>query len=29
MDTHTRPNWKSRLGFLLVVIGSAVGLGNI
>ena len=25
----TRPSWKSRMGFLLVVIGSAVGLGNI
>ena len=24
-----RPHWKSRIGFLLVVIGSAVGLGNI
>jgi len=29
MTTHHRPNWKSRLGFLLAVIGSAVGLGNI
>jgi NSS family neurotransmitter:Na+ symporter len=24
-----RPHWKSRLGFLLAVIGSAVGLGNV
>lgn len=28
-STHHRINWKSRLGFLFAVIGSAVGLGNI
>lgn len=26
---QTRPQWKSRLGFILAAIGSAVGLGNI
>ncbi len=26
---HPRPQWKSRLGFILAAIGSAVGLGNI
>lgn len=29
MQTHQRPHWKSRVGFLLVVVGAAVGLGNI
>ena len=26
---HHRPQWKSRVGFLLAAIGSAIGLGNI
>ncbi|MCB9747265.1 MAG: sodium-dependent transporter [Candidatus Omnitrophica bacterium] len=26
---HPRPQWKSRMGFILAAIGSAVGLGNI
>jgi len=26
---HPRPQWRSRTGFLLAAIGSAVGLGNI
>ncbi len=26
---HPRPQWKSRTGFILAAIGSAVGLGNI
>lgn len=26
---HPRPQWKSRWGFILAAIGSAVGLGNI
>lgn len=26
---HVRPQWRSRLGFILAAIGSAVGLGNI
>lgn len=29
MDDANRGSWKSRTGFLLAVIGSAVGLGNI
>ena len=29
-DTHhPRPQWRSRMGFILAAIGSAVGLGNI
>ncbi len=26
---HPRPQWRSRMGFILAAIGSAVGLGNI
>jgi len=26
---HPRPEWRSRMGFILAAIGSAVGLGNI
>lgn len=26
---HPRPQWKSRMGFILAALGSAVGLGNI
>ena len=26
---HTRPQWRSRAGFILAALGSAVGLGNI
>jgi NSS family neurotransmitter:Na+ symporter len=26
---HPRPQWKSRAGFILAALGSAVGLGNI
>ena len=26
---HVRPQWRSRMGFILAAIGSAVGLGNI
>ncbi len=26
---HPRPQWSSRLGFILAALGSAVGLGNI
>jgi len=26
---HPRPEWNSRMGFILAAIGSAVGLGNI
>jgi len=26
---HTRPQWRSRMGFILAALGSAVGLGNI
>lgn len=29
MTVHHRTSWKSRMGFLFAVIGSAVGLGNI
>ncbi|MFC1510249.1 sodium-dependent transporter [Candidatus Omnitrophota bacterium] len=26
---HPRPQWKSRMGFILAALGSAVGLGNV
>lgn len=26
---HPRPQWRSRMGFILAAIGSAIGLGNI
>lgn len=26
---HVRPQWRSRMGFILAALGSAVGLGNI
>lgn len=26
---HVRPQWKSRLGFILAAVGSAIGMGNI
>ena len=26
---HPRPQWQSRMGFILAAIGSAIGLGNI
>ena len=26
---HVRPQWKSRMGFILAALGSAVGLGNV
>jgi len=26
---HSRPQWRSRMGFILAALGSAVGLGNI
>ena len=26
---HTRPQWRSNVGFILAAVGSAVGLGNI
>ena len=29
LPIHHRPQWKSKLGFILATIGSAVGLGNI
>lgn len=28
-EHHTRPQWRSRMGFILAALGSAVGLGNI
>ncbi|NCC61428.1 MAG: hypothetical protein EOM12_10910 [Verrucomicrobiae bacterium] len=26
---HVRPQWKSRMGFILAAVGSAIGMGNI
>ena len=26
---HPRPQWRSRMGFILAALGSAIGLGNI
>ena len=28
-DNSTRPEWSSKIGFILAAVGSAVGLGNI